>query len=158
MNRWKALLKRIKTPWGIIIIFVIILIIAIISIVLMSDSHKEQLHENDATDETENTSLDQFEEGVYEAINELHDIYISEYKSAVRVIKDYSYSDEFRRRYIIKLDELIGYSKYMSIYSKNGSFYDVIVEIQSNEYNDRQWLYSKAGYEVCQLLKGMLNR
>lgn len=77
MNRWKALLKRIKTPWGIIIIFVIILIIAIISIVLMSDSHKEQLHENDATDKTENSSLDQFEENVYEAINELHDIYIS---------------------------------------------------------------------------------
>lgn len=145
-----------KTPAGIIITFVIVAIMTIIITTFQSHEQGTQKGQDEVHIEQEDNALSQFEKDVYDAIDELHKIYLYDYKSAIRVIKDYSYSDDFRLRYIREVDALMGYDRYMTIYHRNESFYDVIEEIETNEYEDRRWLYVRAASEVSKWLKEMI--
>lgn len=74
---------------------------------------------------------------------------LNEYEIIVKTIKDSSYSDRFRYKYIIKLNDLIGFRRYkVGGFSEYTAVRDCISDLSLNEEKDKNTLKQKAYQKV----------
>ena len=156
MKCLNSLWEKMKTRKGLVIIGIVILVVGsgvAIGIKIHRDSNEKQKQERAEKEKqdksNESTAL------ILETVNKLYTVKVMEYHSIVRAIKDWDYSERFRVSQIRELDKLIGYNKYMSEYNKYNELQDVIIKINTEESNDKKWLYQNAMLEVREWIEDM---
>lgn len=74
---------------------------------------------------------------------------LNEYEFIIKTIKDNSYSDRFRYKYVIKLNDLLGFRRYkVGTFTEYEAVRDCISDLHLNEEKDKNTLKQKAYQKV----------